>query len=359
MKEDMTLKKQSFTVFASEIEFPDAEEFFGFMSSYYIDFWFIEAMPRKIDGGRGAPVAAQIEWAKKKKSEDVEPNPKQCHHERAALNELRRLDPGNPLLKDTYFPFKKPFGSKLVVWNLKKLLAYLMASGKKNIDMHIKASPNAGQYYRTILVDDLEQSQVELLCNWWSGPLAVIETSIGNFQAILVIADRYGLNSADKLTVARALQIKFNGDPGAVSTNQFHRFPGSSNNKLTVKDGTLPFISKLRILRESLPGRDGSDCIRGLLSTVKLTTGTREVAIRKKKAAPINRSLGVGGRDETPSGQAFRWTLKGGLAEPELVEGLIVRAGDRHDPSDWVARTIFNAKAVLAGSNERYVSRPK
>ena len=233
----MAIKKETsnIKVLAREIEFHGAREFFDFFSSYYIDFWIIEALPRKLNGERGAPIAGLIEWKKKLKDGEAE------------------ID------RKTYLPFRKPFGSKLVLWNLQKLLAYLLASGKKNIDMHIKESPINGQYHRTILIDDLNCNQVDLLQNWWSGPLALIETSGGNYQAILVVMDRYGLNSNNKLIVARELARRFDGDKGAVAANQFHRFPGSSNNKLTVLDGSLPFISRLTLLRESVDGRDGSE----------------------------------------------------------------------------------------------------
>lgn len=333
----MTIKKQlSIKVLASEIEFHGAREFFEFFSSYNVDFWIIEAMPRKLNGERGAPIAGLIEWQKNSNLEKSQ------------------LD------RRTYFPFKRAFGSKLVLWNLQKLLSYLFWTGKKNIDLHIKESPANGQYYRTILIDDLTSNSVDRLLDWWSGPLAVIETSLGNFQAVLVVIDRYGLYSVDKLNVARALAKKFDGDRRAVAASQFHRFPGSSNNKRTMLDGSLPFISRLTVLRGSLDGRDGSECIRQLISTAasrrdRIRAGITEATDENMHQNRVASSSGTG-RDETPSGEAFRWAisaLKNGMVDEELALGLLLWVGD-HDPVDWIPRTIHNARAVLAGSDLRY-----
>ena len=93
-----------------------------------------------------------------------------------------------------------------------------------------------------------------------------------------------------------------------------------------------------------------------MIQSFKDMKGEISACAKKKSDRAVIGEVGGGGRDATPSGQAFRWALKAlrnGLTEDQIEQGLLRWVGD-HEPSDWIPRTVYNARSVLSGSARRY-----
>ena len=303
----------------SEIDFPGLEEFIEFFHDHGVRFFFIEAMQRRHDKSHSGGICQTVNYKKG---------------------------------KEEIYPFKGPFGSRKLHFTLRCLQSFLNRHKRFHYDLYIKSSARGYKYHRTILIDDLNEPQIKLLMDYWTGSIALIETSVNNYQAILIVADELGLKASERTSIGRHLAIKFDGDKKATAANQLHRFPGSPNHKRTVTEGELPFVTRLVQLRRAKTIEAGADVLSVLKAQPRVTFP------KKSKPAREVSHLVEGGRDETNSGKAFRWAMakiKAGKSDGEIGVGLqsIFGVGHTDDPH-WIPRTIFNARAILARSPDRY-----
>ncbi len=304
---------------ASDIDFDEVRQFFEFFEGYGVEYFFLEAMPRKLNGDRGAPVAKEL-----------------------------RIE-------------KAIGGTEGMVEYIKKLQKKLNSFGKI-ADLHIKESPGAKTYHRLLLVDDLELHFLEELANDYPGPIAGIETSPGNYQALL-IAPRFprGLLSNEVLRIQKSLAADYLGDKGAVAAGQLHRFAGSPNYK-GCANGALPFFSRIEFLRAH---KDSENCsaeaeefLRGILRKSEQKEIAQKTQPAARAALSVDRFVAAQGRDETASGDAFRYAmsmLRRGVSSAIVTSQVAARWGAGRS-SDWAARTVWNAQHALGMRATRYAS---
>jgi hypothetical protein len=105
---------------------------------------------------------------------------------------------------------------------------------------HIYVRP-AGEHRFTVL-DDLSTDGVDRLCAVGYEPCAVVETSLGNFQAWLKHDDVYP--SPLSTFVAQALAKRYSADPSAADWRRFGRLPGFTNCKPKYRkdNGLYPYV---------------------------------------------------------------------------------------------------------------------
>lgn len=309
---DQSLKNES------DIDFDKTYEFFEFFESHGVEYFFLDALPRLANGERGAPVAK-------------------------------------------YYGIQRAIGGAPGMIRYVKQLQNSLKRDGKIADLHIKESPGGKgeqKYHRVLLVDDLELHFLEKLASDYPGPIAGIETSPGNYQALLISPrSPRGLFASEVLQIQKSLAIDYCGDGGAVAAGQFHRFAGSPNYK-NCANGASPFFTRITFLR----GHDSSkDCTteeflnRAMRSRPASPLPTRRPAhaeLREEK-----RSTGHG-RDETESGEAFRHAmrlLRRGMPGELVTVELSSRWGSGRSP-DWSKRTCWNAQRALGMREERYTS---
>ncbi len=177
-----------------------------------------------------------------------------------------------------------------------------------------------------ILIDDLTESNlIDLEKEGFE--MAIIETSGGNFQALLVIGPGWTLGQ--KRDTQRALAARFGGDGGAVAAGQPHRLPGSLN----LKNGGC-WVTKLCVVQ-----------------TGKVIEPAAQIDEPAKKATPIPANFLATGRDVSPSGRDFgrACQLLAGGAPPAQVEAEIsARASARSKPGRPEIYAAITVKAALA-----------
>lgn len=278
-----------------EFEIAGAAVFFEFMSRNGASWFFCEAQPRKRNGERGAPIA-------------------------------------------TKFGMRFAFPQSKILNAFEQLSSRLERLGKSRVDLQTRESPSKIGA-RVILIDDVASNQLDAIRAFWSGPLAIIETSPENYQ-VFIIAPR-GLNSTEYLRAARFLADRFDGDLGACSPGQLHRFPGSPNWRPALVTAGRPFITRLVACYEAEEGFDLRDQLNEMLSGSAAAQERIEVALRANDN----------------SAAAFGWTiqqLKRGIAHDAILAGLQTRWLGHHDRDDWPSRTLHNALQVLGIREARY-----
>jgi hypothetical protein len=105
---------------------------------------------------------------------------------------------------------------------------------------HIYVRP-AGEHRYTVL-DDLDSDSVARLAGEGLEPCAVVETSLGNFQAWLKHDDVYPAPLST--FIAQALAKRYNADPSAADWRRFGRLPGFTNCKPKYRksSGLYPYV---------------------------------------------------------------------------------------------------------------------
>jgi len=105
---------------------------------------------------------------------------------------------------------------------------------------HIYIRP-AGEHRFTVL-DDLNSDSVARLAGDGLEPCAVVETSLGNFQAWLKHDDVYPAPLST--FIAQALAKRYGADPSAADWRRFGRLPGFTNckSKYRKSNGLYPYV---------------------------------------------------------------------------------------------------------------------
>lgn len=316
-----------------EIDLSQVRNFFEFFESYGVNHWFIEAFPRKLDGKRGAPI----------------------------LSRFKNLN------------FDKPIGGAHKITNSVRRAHRFMLCLEKKADIHVKESPEVSTYHRTILIDDLELYFLEQLNQDYPGPLAAIETSTYNFQAIL-IAPRFpkdqtrtnfrGLLKSEVLEIQRGLAQKYQGDTGAVAAGQFHRFAGSPNYKNNQLNEGKPFYSKIVIMRSEIgTPEDAEAFLKSAMDSESSKTAVNAALPYKAQQilpVPSLAKKTPSGHDQTESGEAFRFAMKSlrKLVPPTKVIAEVQARWGAGRSENWSERTVHNALHTIGIKPTRYSRQP-
>jgi hypothetical protein len=271
-------------------------QFFEWAGAVRIEWWFVEAQARTANGERGAPLGKAFGMAMA------------FHHSRAsaAFAALERRIRAHR---------KRP----------------------PQLDLITRESPSrAGG--RILLIDDLDGIAVDDLIQWWPGSVAVLETSPGNHQALVVSPTPLALNCQRR--ALGALVARFDGDPAAAHVGQPHRLPGSHNWKAECLDAGGPFLCRAvhyRVAKDLAASR-ATTCLAEIARTAQDPLADR---------GRVRPSVQQHGVDRSNSAKAFGWTckaLRDGVPEELILEGLSTVWLSHHDPGDWPSRTLRKAK---------------
>lgn len=287
-------------------DFLSAREFFDFLARNGVDRVRLAAqMRRKADGQRGAPLGFG--------------------------SAASRIGEGAPV----------PAAQAADL--AQSLLARLTKMGKHDLELVTAAAEDPKNRTKSILVDDLNAEGVEAVQRIWNGLGAILETSPGNYQAILILPEL--LARAERKSITDQMVAMAGGDVGAKGAQQLHRFPGSVNYKRALAE---PFICRLvKFFKAAGPGiKAETPAPTQLRPAVSPTFG----ALRRVRAL---RPLNWKEPPRTTSEAAFRLAadmLRSGTSETYILAALSAPDVLRHHhPKDWPERTLARAKAFLAG----------
>lgn len=226
-----------------------------------------------------------------------------------------------------------------------KLLARLEYMGKSRLELITAAAEDTQGLSKSILIDDLSADGVLLVKTKWRGPGAILETSPGNHQAILILAEPMG-RPARKSITDQLVELAA-GDAGATAAGQLHRFPCSVNYK-----PSLPVPFTCRLVAYFTGTGEGVQPAKPVAHQVAAPVRPGAVRPMRKRrwASPA----------ETASQEAFRLAVEmldsgssgaqveAVLSSPEWLRG-------KHSATDWPARTRREAERFRAG--EKYGRR--
>lgn len=273
-------------------------------------------------------------------------------------------------------------GGQLPCWggtfaNTKNAAYELQTSARSAAKWRTEATFNIPlEHHPLLLVDDVS---LEALCKL-PAACAVIETSPGNFQATVMAPRR--LTMQERMFAQFALIKLVDGDPGANSSNQLRRFPGSLNNKPAMKK---VFISKVHHLSvdhtipvELLDHLIANGKSQAKISAAKNLLGQTAAAAPDQaahahdlyqQAGPMTVPMDTpltgrkGHTDQSQSGIDFRYAcveLRRGTSESSVVSAIATRAGQRKKNGKpmgdgahvvYAQRTVKNAKSRMVGTN--------
>lgn len=224
------------------------------------------------------------------------------------------------------------------------LLARLQSPsiGKARLELVTAAAEDTRGFSKSILVDDLNADGVRLLATKWRGPGAILETSPGNFQAVLILAQPLGRD--DRKSITDQLVDLTGGDKGAKGSQQFHRLPGSINYKPTLPD---PFVCRVVEFFHGT-GEGVSPVMRSQLLAQPITP-VQVMPGSVRPLRPLRWKAPAGSQSEAAFRLAADMARSGAsddqilaaLGSPEVLRG--------HDPNDWPKRTLERARSFLAG----------
>jgi len=257
-----------------------AKKFFNFLSENGIELVKIEALLRKADGSRGAPV-------------------------------------GNIFLEKN---FQK---TNSAIYHFDNFARILLMNGKKKFDFQTASIELDGDQSKVIFLDDLKEDSLEKLLQQWSGAIVILETSSKNYQAILIM-DLPRIRS-QRVEIQKAISSTFFGDSAAVSSIQLHRFPGSIN------WGKGAFVCQLYETRKATGKSNENNFFTKQKSAVFLPKMNPKLPkYQAQSDSKIN--------SEMAFGMAIQM-LREGRSREEIVEFLSQPQWLRHHTQDWPERT--------------------
>lgn len=123
----------------------------------------------------------------------------------------------------------------LRVWSAQEMVepkrvAYLAAMNTKGYDIYVRPSREQGTNKGIVLLDDLDAAKVAALTADGFQPSMVVETSPGNLQAWVRVAD-HDLSAEEGTAVSKALANRFGADPGSADWCHFGRLAPFANRK--------------------------------------------------------------------------------------------------------------------------------
>jgi hypothetical protein len=272
----------------------EAKLFFEWLHANGVNLVRVEALERKLNGERGAPLGAIF----------MHEIISSAGHSQSKITAVAK--------------------SNSAIYFFDKLTDRLLKDGKQKFDLQTSIVESEHQKSRALLVDDLDARRVLHLKEKWTGSAAILETSRGNFQAILLMDSERGRD--ERVSIERALVALFDGDIGAVNPTQLHRLPGSVNWK---KD---QFVCQLTEIKSSIGPSNEIDFL-----------GHPKQSKTKTRVQRLNSSGPRGGADKSNSGAAFGRVIqmkRENFSDAEIIEALSRPEWLRHHSPDWPERTL-------------------
>ncbi len=211
-------------------------------------------------------------------------------------------------------------------------LGFLGARNAEGYNIYVRPLADPDTNVGLVLVDDLTRDRVEQMHRDGFGPAAVTETSPGNYQAWVRLADR-SLPAPLATEAARELAARYGGDPASADYKHYGRLAGYTNRKpaRARADGLQPFV----LLRES----DGRLSTRAtaLLDVAAERLRVQERQAQERAAEDARLRARVGGPQDPARADDFSRPGQGGA----LIDAHGLAAEYRQHAERLIARYPF------------------
>lgn len=241
-------------------------------------------------------------------------------------------------------------------WNTAAICAYARAQAAKLGEVAFQL---VDEKHRVLLIDDVPPEQLHRL----PAQALIIETSPRCYQVTLIAGE--DLTNEQRKAAQKGLVAEFGGDPGAMSSNQLRRLPGSLNNKPKL---STAFVARLHRLPDATNAVLRGDYVQALISRGAKKWPTNagvkqgdELAAAVKSGTPTqDQSRGT---DSSQSGRDMSYAmsqLRRGIDREVVIKALADRAYERkkRDGTYAAAReyaelTVYKAEAFLRQGKQR------
>ena len=124
-----------------------------------------------------------------------------------------------------------------------RAVGWLRARNAEGYNVYVRPLADEGTNVGLVLVDDLSADRIRQMHRDGFEPAAVMETSPGNYQAWVRLADR-PLAAGLATAAARELMQRYGGDPASADYKHYGRLAGFTNRKpeRARGDGLQPFV---------------------------------------------------------------------------------------------------------------------
>ena len=208
-------------------------------------------------------------------------------------------------------------------------VGWLRARNAEGYNIYVRPLADEGTNVGLVLVDDLSVDRIAQMHRDGFGPAAVTETSPGNYQAWVRLADRP--IAADLATAAaRELMQRYGGDPASADYKHYGRLAGFTNRKpeRARSDGLQPFVK----LHES-GGRQAARADE-LLDVAAERLRAQERQAQERAAEDARPRARVGGPQDPARADDFSRPGQGAA----LIDGLHLAAEYRQHAERLIAR---------------------
>ncbi len=209
-----------------------------------------------------------------------------------------------------------------------RAVGFLRDENRRDSNIYVRPSADEGMNVGLVLVDDLSLDRIAQMHHEGLGAAAVTETSPGNYQAWVRLADRP--ITADLATAAaRALMERYGGDPASADYRHYGRLAGYTNRKPTraQPNGLHPFVR----LHEST-GRPAGRADE-LLNAAAERLRTRQTQAQERAAEDARLRARLEGPQD-PARAAFPHPVQGGA----LIDASRLGAEYRQHAARLIAR---------------------
>ncbi len=210
-----------------------------------------------------------------------------------------------------------------------RAVGWLRARNAEGYNVYVRPLADEGTNVGLVLVDDLSAERIGQMRRDGFGPAAVTETSPGNYQAWVRLADRP--LAADLATAAaRELTQRYGGDPASADYKHYGRLAGFTNRKQERArgDGLQPFVK----LHES-GGRRAARA-NELLDVAAERLRARERQAEERRAEDARLQARAGGPQDPARADDFSRPGQGGA----LIDGSRLAAEYRQHAERLIAR---------------------
>ncbi len=208
-------------------------------------------------------------------------------------------------------------------------VGWLRARNAEGYNIYVRPLADEGMNVGLVLVDDLSMDRIAQMHCEGFGPAAVTETSPGNYQAWVRLADRP--LAADLATAAaRELMERYGGDPASADYKHYGRLAGYTNRKpeRARADGLQPFVT----LHE-YSGRPATRA-NELLNVAAERLRVQEHQAQERAAEDARLRARVGGPQDPARADDFSRPGQGGA----LIDGSHLAAEYRQHAERLIAR---------------------